>query len=53
VEEHLSFSEAEKKYFDLQPKPMKVTYAQAAASCPSTSKMLTETVLPFDLRLTV
>jgi hypothetical protein len=43
VEEHLSFPEARKKYFELQPKQKKVTYAQAAASRPPTAEMSTQT----------
>jgi hypothetical protein len=46
VEEHLSFPEARKKYFELQPKQKKVTYAQAAASRPPTSEMSTQTDTP-------
>jgi hypothetical protein len=38
VEESLSFPEVQKRYFELQPKVVKVTYAQAAASCPSTTE---------------
>jgi hypothetical protein len=43
VEECSSFPEAWKRYFELQPKHMNATYAQAAASRPSTSEMLTQT----------
>jgi hypothetical protein len=43
VEERPSFPEARKRYFNLQPKQMKVTYAQAAASLPSTSEMSPQT----------
>jgi hypothetical protein len=43
VEEHLSFPEAQKRYFEVLPKQTKVTYAQAVASCHLTSKMSTQT----------
>jgi hypothetical protein len=43
VEEHLSFPEARKKYFELKSKQKKFTYAQAAASRPPTSEMSTQT----------
>jgi hypothetical protein len=43
VEECLSFPETQKRYFKLQPKPMKFTCDQAAASCPSTSEISIQT----------
>jgi hypothetical protein len=43
VEEHLSFPEARKKYFELQPEQKKVTYAQAAAFGQPTSETYTQT----------
>jgi hypothetical protein len=43
VEEHVSFPEARKKYFELQPEQKKVTYAQATASRPATSETSTQT----------
>jgi hypothetical protein len=44
VEEWLSFPEEQKRHFELQHKPVKVTYAQTAASCPLTSEISTQTV---------
>jgi hypothetical protein len=42
VEERLPFPEAWKRQFEQQPKPMMVTYAQAAAYRPLTSEMSTQ-----------
>lgn len=43
VEERLTFPETRKWHFDLQTKPMKITYAQDGASRPSNSEMSTRT----------
>jgi hypothetical protein len=41
--ENVSFLKAQKRYFEFHPQPLKVSYAQAAVSHPSTPEMSTQT----------
>jgi hypothetical protein len=43
VEECVLFPEMWNRYLKLQPKPTRVTYAQAASSCPPASEISTQT----------
>lgn len=43
VEDCLSSPEVQKRYFELQPKPLRVTYAQDAVSYPTNSEIFTHT----------
>jgi hypothetical protein len=54
MEEHLSFPEVRRSYFNLQSKQMKITYFQVAASHPVIFECkLKQMMLLLHLRLTV